>query len=86
MLPKRSEDILDSWAAISATFKCRLQLLAGDFAGINGRFRNIMASLAEFKGRVMIYERLSKGKRRKASEGGYIGGRSASSKRNCSLT
>jgi len=36
-------------------------------------FRNIMASLAEFEGR-MIYERLSKGKRRKASEGGYTGG------------
>jgi len=36
-------------------------------------FRNIMASLAEFEGRV-IYERLSKGKRRKASEGGYTGG------------
>ena len=36
-------------------------------------FRNIMASLAEFEGRV-IYERLSKGKLRKASEGGYTGG------------
>ena len=36
-------------------------------------FRNIMASLAEFEGRV-IYERLSKGKRKKASEGGYTGG------------
>ena len=36
-------------------------------------FRNIMASLAEFEGR-MIYERLSKGKRKKASEGGYTGG------------
>ncbi|MBI2931109.1 MAG: recombinase family protein [Planctomycetes bacterium] len=36
-------------------------------------FRNIMASLAEFEGRV-IYERLSKGKRRKAAEGGYTGG------------
>jgi site-specific DNA recombinase len=35
--------------------------------------RNIMASLAEFEGRV-IYERLSKGKRRKAAEGGYTGG------------
>jgi DNA invertase Pin-like site-specific DNA recombinase len=35
-------------------------------------FRNIMASLAEFEGRV-IYERLSKGKRRKATEGGYTG-------------
>lgn len=34
--------------------------------------RNIMASLAEFEGRV-IYERLSKGKRRKAAEGGYTG-------------
>jgi DNA invertase Pin-like site-specific DNA recombinase len=32
-----------------------------------------MASLAEFEGRV-IYERLSKGKRKKASEGGYTGG------------
>ncbi len=36
-------------------------------------FRNIMASLAEFEGRV-IYERLSKGKQRKAAEGGYTGG------------
>ena len=36
-------------------------------------FRNIMASLAEFEGR-LIYERLSKGKRKKASEGGYTGG------------
>jgi len=36
-------------------------------------FRNIMAWLAEFEGRV-IYERLSKGKRRKASGGGYTGG------------
>jgi len=36
-------------------------------------FRNIMASLAEFEGKV-IYERLIKGKRRKASKGGYTGG------------
>lgn len=36
-------------------------------------FRNIMASLAEFEGR-MIHERLSKGKRQKASQGGYVGG------------
>lgn len=36
-------------------------------------FRNIMASLAEFEGR-MIHERLDKGRRRKASEGGYTGG------------
>ncbi len=36
-------------------------------------FRNIMASLAEFEGRV-IYERLSKGKARKRAEGGYTGG------------
>jgi site-specific DNA recombinase len=36
-------------------------------------FRNIMASRAEFEGRV-ISERLSKGKRKKASEGGYTGG------------
>jgi site-specific DNA recombinase len=36
-------------------------------------FRNIMASLAEFEGRV-IYERLSKGKRQKAAQGGYVGG------------
>ncbi len=36
-------------------------------------FRNIMASLAEFEGRV-IYERLSKGKRQKAAEDGYVGG------------
>lgn len=32
-----------------------------------------MALLTKFKGRV-IYERLSKGKRKKASEGGYTGG------------
>ena len=36
-------------------------------------FRNIMASVAEFEGR-LIYERLSKGKRRKAAGGGYVGG------------
>lgn len=36
-------------------------------------FRNIMASLAEFEGKV-IHERLDKGRRRKASEGGYTGG------------
>jgi len=36
-------------------------------------YRNIMSSVAEFEGR-LIYERLSKGKREKASEGGYIGG------------
>jgi len=36
-------------------------------------FRNIMASMAEFEGRV-IYERLSKGKRQKAAQGGYVGG------------
>jgi len=36
-------------------------------------FRNIMASLAEFEGR-LIYERLSKGKRQKAAQGGYVGG------------
>lgn len=36
-------------------------------------FRNIMASLAEFEGRV-IYDRLSKGKRQKAAQGGYVGG------------
>ncbi len=36
-------------------------------------FRNIMASLAEFEGHV-IHERLSKGKRQKASQGGYVGG------------
>jgi len=32
-----------------------------------------MSSVAEFEGR-LIYERLSKGKRKKAAEGGYIGG------------
>lgn len=36
-------------------------------------FRNIMASIAQFEGR-LIYERLFKGKRRKAAEGGYVGG------------
>jgi len=36
-------------------------------------FRNIMASMAEFEGRI-IYERLSKGKRQKAAQGGYVGG------------
>lgn len=36
-------------------------------------FRNSTFSLAEFESRV-IYERLSKGKRQKASEGGYTGG------------
>jgi len=36
-------------------------------------FRNIMASLAEFEGRI-IHERLLKGKRQKAAQGGYTGG------------
>ena len=36
-------------------------------------FRNIMASLAEFEGH-MIHERLLKGKRQKAAQGGYTGG------------
>jgi len=36
-------------------------------------FRNIMASLAEFEGQ-LIYERLSKGKLKKRSEGRYTGG------------
>lgn len=36
-------------------------------------FRDIMASLAEFEGRV-IYERLSKGKARKRAQGGCTGG------------
>lgn len=37
-------------------------------------FRNIMASLSQLEGRI-IYERLSKGKRAKKSQGGYVGGR-----------
>ncbi|MFH1283833.1 MAG: recombinase family protein [bacterium] len=36
-------------------------------------YRNIMSSVAEFEGK-LIYERLSKGKREKAAEGGYVGG------------
>jgi site-specific DNA recombinase len=36
-------------------------------------YRNIVAAIAQWEGRI-IYERMSKGKRRKASEGGYIGG------------
>jgi len=36
-------------------------------------FRNVMASLAQLEGRI-IHERLSKGRRRKAAEGGYVGG------------
>ncbi len=36
-------------------------------------FRNVMASLAQLEGR-LIYERMSKGKRRKAVQGGYTGG------------
>ena len=36
-------------------------------------FRNIMASLAQFEGQ-LIAARLSKGRRRKAARGGYIGG------------
>ncbi len=36
-------------------------------------FRNVMASLAQLEGR-LIYERMSKGKRRKAAQGGYTGG------------
>jgi len=36
-------------------------------------FRNIMASIAQFEGR-LIYERLSKGKYEKAANGGYVGG------------
>jgi len=36
-------------------------------------FRNIMASISQLEGRI-IYERLSKGKREKKAQGGYIGG------------
>jgi site-specific DNA recombinase len=36
-------------------------------------YRNIMAAVAQFEGRI-IHERMSKGKRRKAAEGGYTGG------------
>ena len=36
-------------------------------------FRNICASVAQFEGKLM-YERVSKGKRRKAEKGGYTGG------------
>ena len=36
-------------------------------------FRNICASIAQFEGK-LIYERMSKGKRRKAAQGGYVGG------------
>jgi DNA invertase Pin-like site-specific DNA recombinase len=36
-------------------------------------FRNIMASISQLEGKI-IYERLSKGKRAKKSQGGYIGG------------
>ena len=40
---------------------------------VGALFRNIMASIAEFEGR-LIHERLLKGKRAKAAKGGYIGG------------
>ena len=36
-------------------------------------YRNIISAVAQWEGRI-IYERMSKGKRKKASEGGYIGG------------
>jgi site-specific DNA recombinase len=36
-------------------------------------FRNIMASISQFEGR-LIYERLSKGRCEKKAQGGYIGG------------
>jgi len=36
-------------------------------------YRNIMAAVAQFEGK-LIYERMSKGRRRKAAEGGYVGG------------
>ncbi len=36
-------------------------------------FRNICASLAQFEGK-LIYERLTKGRERKAAKGGYTGG------------
>jgi DNA invertase Pin-like site-specific DNA recombinase len=36
-------------------------------------FRNIMASMAQLEGQIMA-ERLSKGRSRKAAQGGYIGG------------
>lgn len=36
-------------------------------------YRNIMAAVAQFEGR-LTHERLMKGRRRKAAEGGYIGG------------
>jgi len=36
-------------------------------------FRNIMASISQFEGR-LIHERLSKGRQEKKAQGGYIGG------------
>ena len=36
-------------------------------------FRNIMAAVAQFEGK-LIYERMSRGKKRKAAQGGYVGG------------
>ena len=37
-------------------------------------FRNIMASISQFEGK-LICERLSKGRREKKAQGGYVGGR-----------
>jgi len=68
-------DVIEIDQALRATGVDTIFLREGvDTSTATGQlFRNIMASLAEFEGKV-IYERLIKGKRRKASKGGYTGG------------
>ncbi len=68
-------DVIEIDQALQAAGITTLFLREGiDTSTATGEFfRNIMASLAEFEGQ-LIYERLSKGKRKKRSEGRYTGG------------
>ena len=68
-------DLIEIDQALRAAGVATVYLREGvDTSTASGQlFRNIMASLAEFEGK-MIHERLAKGRRRKASEGGYTGG------------
>ncbi|MBI4564844.1 MAG: recombinase family protein [Planctomycetes bacterium] len=68
-------DVIEIDGALQAASVVTIFLREGiDTSTATGEFfRNIMASLAEFEGQ-LIYERLSKGKLRKRSEGRYVGG------------
>lgn len=69
------KDLIEIDQALRAAGVATVYLREGvDTSTASGQlFRNIMASLAEFEGK-LIHERLAKGRRRKASEGGYVGG------------